>query len=75
VQQLFKIKLLKEDGAFVEYWLPQMLNTIPDNLGNLHPVSKFVQSRKELKAIAVQVFSMGNIVCCGNVIPEISTSS
>jgi len=45
LQQLFKIQLLNEDGAFVEYWLALALTTIPENSGNLDPVSTFVQVR------------------------------
>jgi len=37
LQQLFKIKLLKEDGAFAEYWLALVLTTIPENLGTWIP--------------------------------------
>jgi len=75
LQRLFKIKLLNEDGAFVEYWLALALTTIPENLGNLDPVEKFVQVRKATGAVALQVFSVGNIVGCAHVIPEIATSS
>jgi len=42
LQRLFKIKLQNEDGAFVESWLALALTTIPENSGNLDPVSKFV---------------------------------
>jgi len=59
---LFKIKLLNEDGAFVEYWLALALTTITENLGNLDPVSKFVDVRKALEAVALHVTSMGIIV-------------
>jgi hypothetical protein len=75
LQQLFKIKLLNEDGAFVEYWWALALTTIPENSGNLDHVSKFVQVRNGPAAVALQVFSMGNIVSCVHVIPEIATSS
>ena len=75
LQQLFKIKLQNEDGAFVEYWLALALTAIPENSGNFDPVSKFVQVRKALAAVALQVFSLGNIVGCGHVIAEIATSS
>ena len=70
-----KIKLLNEDGAFVEYWLALALTTIPENSGNLDPVSKFAQVRKAPAAVALQVFSVGNIFGCVHVIPEIATSS
>jgi len=48
---------------------------MPENLGNLDPVSKFVQVRKSPAAVALQVSSMGNIVGCAHVIPEIATLS
>jgi hypothetical protein len=51
------------------------LTTIPENSGNLDPVSKFVQVRKAPVADALQVCSVGNIVGCAHVIPEIATSS
>jgi hypothetical protein len=75
LQRLFKIKLQNEDGAFVEYWLAPAVTTIPDNSGNLDPVSKFVQVRKAPAAVALQVFSVGIIVGCANIIPEIATIS
>jgi hypothetical protein len=75
LQRLFNIKLQNEDGAFVQYWLALALITIPENLGNLDSVSKFVQVRKTLAAVALQVFSVGNIVGCTHKIPEIATSS
>jgi len=75
LQRLFKIKLLNEDGAFVEYWLALALTTIPENSGNLDPVSKFEQVRKAPAAVALQVFSVGNIVGSAHVIPEIAASS
>jgi len=75
LQRLFKITLQNENGAFVEYWLAMALTTIPENSGNLDPVSKFVQVRKSPAAVALQVFSMGNIVGCTHVIPELSTST
>jgi hypothetical protein len=75
LQLRFKIKLQNKDEAFVEYWLALALTTIPENSGNLSPVSKFVYMRKAPAAIALQVFSMGNIVSCAHVIPEIATSS
>jgi hypothetical protein len=75
LQRLFKFKFQNKDGAFVEYWLALALTTIPDNSGNLDPVSKFVQVRKALAAVALQVFNVGKIVNCAHVIPEIATSS
>jgi len=75
MQRLFNIKILKEDRAFVEYWLSLALTTMPPNSGNLDPVSKFVQVRKALAAIALLVFSVGNIVRCTHTIPEIATHS
>ena len=75
LQRLLKIKLLNEDGDFVEYWLDLALTTIPENLGNLDLISKFVSVRKALSDVALQGFSVGNIVGCVHVIPEIATSS
>jgi len=75
LQRLFKIKLQNEDGACVEYWLALALTTIPENSGYLDPVSKFVQVRKAPAAVALQIFSVGNIVGCAHVIPEIAISS
>ena len=74
LQRLFKIELLNEDRAFTEYWLTLPLTTLPDNTGNLDLVSKFVQQRQAPTAVAVQVFSEGNIDSCGPVIPDIATS-
>jgi len=75
LQRLFKIKLLNEDGAFVEYWLSLGLTTIPETSGNLDPVSQFVQVRKAPAAVALQVFSVGNIAGCTHLISKIATSS
>jgi len=75
LQQVFKIKLQNEDGAFVGYWLALVLTTIPESLGSLDPVSKFVHVRRPPAAVALQVFSVGNIVGCGHIIPEKATSS
>jgi len=75
LQQVFKIKLLNKDGDFVEYWLALAHTTIPENSGNLDPVSKFVQVRKAPAAVVLHVFSVGNIVGCAHIIPEIATSS
>jgi len=75
LQQLFKIKLLNEDGAFIKYWLALALTTIPEHSGSLDPASKFVLVRKTPAAVALQVFSMANIVGCAHIIPEIATSS
>ena len=75
LQGLIKIKLQNEDGAFVEYSLDLALTTIPGNLGKLDPVSEFVHVRKAPAAGALQAFSVGNIVGCAHVIPEIATSS
>jgi hypothetical protein len=58
LQRLFKIQLLDEDGAFIECWLAQALTPIPQNLGTLDPVSKFVLVRKAPAANAFKVFSM-----------------
>ena len=75
LQRPFKIKLQNEDGAFVEYCLALELTTIPENSGNLDRVSKFVQVRRTPAAVAGPVFSVGNIVGCAHIIPEIATAS
>jgi hypothetical protein len=75
LQRLFIINLQNEDGVFVVYWLALALTTIPENSGYLDRVLKLVQVKKAPAAIALQVFSMGNIVSCVHVIPEIATSS
>jgi hypothetical protein len=67
--------LLNEDGAFIEYWLALALPTIPENWGNLDPISKFVQVRKALAAVTLKIFSMGNIVGCVHIIPKRATIS
>ena len=67
-------KLLIKDEAFVEYWLALALTTIHENSGNLDPISQFVQVRKELSPVAVQVVSVGKIVGCRQVIAVIPTS-
>jgi hypothetical protein len=51
-----------------------VFTTIPENTGNFNPVSKVVQVRKALAAVALQVVSVRNIVGCVHVIPEIATS-
>jgi len=75
LQRPFKIKLLNEDGAFVGYWSALALTTIPENSGNLDPISKFVQVRKAPLAVGLQVCSWGNIVGCAHIIVETATSS
>jgi len=75
LQRLFIIKHLNDDGAFVEYWLALALTTIPENSGILDPVRKYVQVRIALAAVALQVFSLPNIVGCMHVIPQIGSSS
>jgi hypothetical protein len=44
---------------------------LPENTGNLDPVSKFVEVRKDEAAVALQVFSVGNIVAYAHVNAEI----
>jgi len=75
LQRLFKIKLLINDGAVIEYWFALALTTIPENPCNFDPVSKSVQVRKAPLAVPLRDFSMGNIVGCAHVIPMIGTSS
>jgi len=68
LQQLFKVKLLYEDGAFVEYWSALVLTTMSENSGNLDPVLRFVQVRKAPAAVALQVFSEAIIIGCEHII-------
>jgi hypothetical protein len=51
------------------------LTAILANSGNLDPVPKFVQLSKAPAAIALHLFSVGNIVGCAHVILEIATSN
>jgi hypothetical protein len=75
LQPLFRITLLKEDGAFVEYWSALAITTIPENSANLDPISKFVELRKAPAAVGLQVCSVGIIVALAHGILEIATSS
>jgi hypothetical protein len=75
LQRRFKMKLQNENGSFIEYWLALSHTTIPENSGNLDPVSKFVQVGKAPAAVALPVLSEANILSCDNVIPEIATRS
>jgi hypothetical protein len=75
LERLFKIKHQNEDWAFVEYWIGMALTTIPENSGNLDPVSKFVQMRQAPAAVTLQVLRVGNIVGWAHIIPEIATST
>jgi hypothetical protein len=70
-----QINLLNEDRAFVEYWITLAFTIIPENSGNLDCILKCVEVRKTQAAIALQVFSMGNIVGCVQGMPDIATSS
>ena len=74
LQGLFKIKLQNENGAFIECRLPLALTTIPEISGKLDCVSKFVQVRQLLDAVALPVFTLENIFSCAHLIPEITTS-
>jgi hypothetical protein len=57
------------------YWVALELTKIPENSGNLNPVSKFVRVRKAMAAFALLVFSVRNIARCTHSIREIATSS
>ena len=74
LQRRFEMKFPNADGAFIEYSLPLALTAIPENFGNLDPVSQYVHVRNAPAAAAWQVFNVGNIVGCAHVIPEIATS-
>jgi len=75
LQRRFNLKLLNEDGAFVESWWALALTTIPANSGNLDPISKFVQVRNSPAADALQVVSVEKIVGCTYVVQEIASTS
>jgi len=75
LQQLFKIKLPNEDGAFVEHWLSMALTTIPENLGTLDPVSQCEHVSRAPVAVTLQVVTVGNIIGCVHIIPEIARST
>jgi hypothetical protein len=75
LQRRFKIKLLNKDGAFIECWFALALTTISDKMSNLDPVSKFVQVRNAPAGVALQCFSVGNIIGCAHGNAEIATSS
>jgi hypothetical protein len=66
---------VKEDGVLIESWLALALTMISENSGNLNPVSKLVQVTGVPAAIALQVSSIGNIISCVYIIPEIAISS
>ena len=72
LQLLFKIKLKCDNGDMAEHSLALALTTLPENSGNMNPISKFVHVRLAPAAVALQVFSVGNIVGCAHVIPEIA---
>jgi hypothetical protein len=69
------MKLQNEDATFAEYWFTMALTTVPKHCGNLDPVSQYVQVKFAPAAIALQVCSVGNIVSCAHVIPEIAIGS
>ena len=75
LQRLFKIKLLNEDGAFIEDWIALGFTTIRENSGNLDLVLKYVQARNPQAAVDFQVFIVGYIIASVNVIPENDTQS
>jgi hypothetical protein len=70
-----KFKLQNQDVAFVGYLLALALTTRPDNSGNLDPVLKSVQLRTILAAVALKVFSLGNIVGCTHKTQQVAPSS
>jgi hypothetical protein len=68
------MKLLNNDGAFVEYLLALAITTIPETLGNFYCVVKIVYVGQPPAAVALQEFRVGIIVSCTHGIPEIATS-
>jgi hypothetical protein len=75
LQQVLQIKWLNVDAAFVGCWLALLFTPLPQNSENLDSVSKFDQVRKALAAIALHIFSVGNILGCAHVISELATSN
>jgi len=75
LQQLFKIKLLYDDGSFIEFCIALALTSIPENSGIIDPVWKYVQVRNAPASITLQVFSVEIIIGSAYVIPQIATSS
>jgi hypothetical protein len=73
LQWEFNVKLLKSDGAFIKSGEAQVLTTIADNMGNLHPVSELVQVSEALLAVVLQVFNLGNNISCRHIIPYVAT--
>jgi len=72
---LFKIKLLNDHGAFIEYWLALPLPTIHASSGNLDPVSKDVEASTARAGVTLLFFSPGNVDGCLHIIPMIGNSS
>jgi len=62
LQQLFNIRLVNKDGAFVDYWLALALTSIPENWGNLDPIWKFEQVINPPTAIAMGGKSLKPVV-------------
>jgi len=52
-----------------------VLTTIPENSCNLYPVSKCIQVRKPPAAVALQGFSVTDILGCAHGFSKIATSS
>jgi len=75
LRQLVKVKVLNKTGAVVESRLSLAFTTIHQTWGDFDPVLKFVQVRIPPAAIALQDSSMGNIVSCVYIIPDIATRS
>jgi hypothetical protein len=47
---------------------------IPENCGNLDPISKFVKVKKALAAIGLQVVTVQNSIRCAYELRDIATS-
>jgi hypothetical protein len=58
------------DRKYVEHWIALALTTIPENPGNLDPVSKFSQVRLAPPATIYKIFTAENIIGCARVISE-----
>jgi len=75
LQQVCKIRLLHENGAFVEYLLALGLTPIDGYSGNWDPIVKFVQLRNAPAMRRLRVSIVGYIAGSMNLITEIPTSS
>jgi hypothetical protein len=70
LQRLFKLNVYVAEGEYVEYSLALAGKTVPENSGNLEPVSKCAKVRLSAPENEFKIFNAGNIIGCAHVIPE-----